>query len=148
MLRGRFGNTSGRPYLEGRLFIPRLRLHADISFLVDSGSDVTVLHPLDGTQMGIEYKNLNAGGETTGIGGVSQNFAERAIVVFDEAERRILWTYWIDLLIASPKRQIMDLPSVLGRDILDRWTWRYNPSKGELKFRVLSADAKVRLKPP
>lgn len=98
--------------------------------------------------MGIEYKNLNAGGKTTGSGGVSQNFAERAIVVFDEAERGILWAYSIDLLIAPPKRQIMNLRSVLGRDILDRWTWRYNSSKGELKFRVLSADGKIRLKPP
>lgn len=40
MLRGRFGDTSGRPYLEGRLFLPRLKLQGDISFIVDTGAEL------------------------------------------------------------------------------------------------------------
>lgn len=43
MLRGRFGDTTGAPYIEGRLILTRLNLTADISFLVDTGADYTVL---------------------------------------------------------------------------------------------------------
>lgn len=43
MLRGRFGHASKRPYIQGRLFIPRLDIWSDISFLVDTGADKTTL---------------------------------------------------------------------------------------------------------
>jgi hypothetical protein len=39
MLSGRFDGISGRPYIDGRLSIPRLNLAADVSFLIDTGAD-------------------------------------------------------------------------------------------------------------
>jgi hypothetical protein len=45
---GRFGDTTGRPYLEGRLVLPRLGKRGDFSFLVDTGADYTYLMPGDG----------------------------------------------------------------------------------------------------
>jgi hypothetical protein len=51
MIQGRFGNTSGRPYVEGRLVIPRLKVRGDISFIFDTGADQTVLMPMDGTRL-------------------------------------------------------------------------------------------------
>jgi hypothetical protein len=31
MITGRFGDTSGRPFVEGRLFLPRLGISGDVS---------------------------------------------------------------------------------------------------------------------
>jgi hypothetical protein len=31
-------------------------------------------------------------------------------------------------------------PSLLGRDVLDRWRMNYDPSRDSLKFTVRSAD--------
>ena len=45
MIQGRFGNTTGRPYVNGRLLLPRLRLSTNLS---DTGADVSVLMPVDG----------------------------------------------------------------------------------------------------
>ena len=40
MLEGRFGGNTGRPYVDGRLFVlGRQELSSDISFLVDTGAD-------------------------------------------------------------------------------------------------------------
>jgi hypothetical protein len=36
MIEGRFGDTSGRPYIEGRLSLPRLGVVGDISFIFDT----------------------------------------------------------------------------------------------------------------
>ena len=139
MLRGRFGNTTGRPYLEGRLSIPRLKLNADISFIVDTGADNSLLMPLDALRIGIDYSQLQGHQESVGIGGISVNYIEPALLAFREA-RRNLHVYSIDLEICAPSPEIMDVPSLLGRDILDRWRMNYNPSQNRLTFQVLSSD--------
>ena len=58
MLQGRFGDTSGRPYLEGRFYIPRLGVQGNISFLVDTGADSTTLLPADANKLNIDHSEL------------------------------------------------------------------------------------------
>jgi len=72
MLQGRFGNTSGRPYIEGRLSFPRLGIAGDISFLMDTGADTSVIMPIDSGRMGVDVNQLTTTTESYGIGGVSR----------------------------------------------------------------------------
>ena len=55
MIEGRFGNTSGRPYIEAHIDIPSLKISGSVSFLVDTGSDCTVLMQLDAARLKIDY---------------------------------------------------------------------------------------------
>lgn len=146
MLRGRFGDTSGRPYIEGRLILPQLNLRSDISFCVDTGADQSLLMPLDGLRMGIDYTRLTGSIESVGVGGVSRNFVEQAIIAFTES-KRYLYVYNVELHIASPSPDVMDIPSLLGRDILNRWSMAYNPSQKRLMFQVISADFTIPIPP-
>ncbi len=140
MLRGRFGNTTGRPYIEGRLVIPRLNTSGDISFLVDTGADQTLLAPADGLRIGLDYADLHGDGkQIIGIGGVTENFVEDAVVVFADGIK-VIYGYTIQLGIAPPSPDIMDIPSLLGRDIIDHWRMIYNPTRRNLSFTVISAD--------
>ena len=52
MIEGYF-DRHGRPYLQGRLIIERLQVDGPIEFLVDTGSDGTVLHPKDGQLLNV-----------------------------------------------------------------------------------------------
>ena len=109
MIIGRFGNTTGRPHLEGRVVIPRLKLSANVSFIVDTGADKTVLMPMDGIKMGLNYQNLVNTVDTVGIGGVAKDFIEPAVVVFlDDAG--MLYIYSISLHISAPSPDIMMIP--------------------------------------
>lgn len=144
MLRGRFGDTTGRPYIEGRLILPNLNIHGDISFLVDTGSDETRLHPNDEIRLHIDYDQLSGDAESVGISGVSHDFIEPALVVFSEPKRS-LYVYSITLRIAPMDPEIIDLPSILGRNILDQWQMTYNPQKRRLVFKVILADVTVPL---
>lgn len=144
MFRGRFGDTSGRPYVEGRLILPQLKMSSDISFLVDTGADICLLHPIDGVRMGIDYTKLGGDEESLGTGGLSHNFVEPALVIFSEP-KRFLYVYHINLSIAPHLPDLMELPSLLGRDILDQWRMIYNPSKKRLTFEVISADVTIPL---
>jgi hypothetical protein len=146
MLTGRFGDTSGRPYIEGRLIFPALKISGDISFLIDTGADRSLLHPDDGIRLGIDYANLTGNAESVGIGGICQNFVEPAWFVFSEP-KRFLYIHFVDLAISPPAPERMQLPSLLGRDILDKWRMIYNPIKKRLTFQVLSADVTVPIPP-
>ena len=144
MLRGRFGDTSGRPYIEGRVILPNLNIIGDISFLVDTGSDETRLHPSDGVRLKIDYGQLSGDAESIGTSGLTYDFIEPAVVVFSEP-KRFLYVYNITLRIASYDIEILDLPSLLGRNILDQWRMTYDPQKKRLLFKVISADVTVPL---
>ena len=140
MLRGRFDDTSGAAYIEGRLLFPRLNVRSNISFCVDTGADQTVLMPTDALRMRIDHSNLHEDAEpSVGIGGYSYNYAESAYVMFNERKKAI-HVYQIEVVIVEPDAPSMELPSILGRDILNRWRMRYAPTSNRLTFDVVTSD--------
>ena len=139
MLKGRFGNTSGRPYIEALVILPQLDMKSAVSFLVDTGADRTVLMPGDAKRIGIDCRQLSRAGEMVGVGGTCRNYFTSAYVLFSEESRR-LFAYRIDIQIAEEKPEIMDIPSLLGRDILSQWRMNCSPKENLLTFHVLSAD--------
>ena len=145
MLRGRFGDTTGRPYLEGRLILPRLSLDADISFLIDTGADSSLLSPADAHEMNVDYARLRGRTESLGTGGVAYSFVEPATVVLTDPGRS-MYLFHVNLDIASPSPDTLELPSLLGREILDRMLMTYDATNGVLRFKVRSADRIIPLR--
>ncbi len=144
MFNGRFGNTSGRPYLEALVILPRLKIEAGVSFIVDTGADQTVLMPTDAIAAGVNYRKLIQENIVSGVGGSLKCFAERAILIVSDDKK--LFAYVTDILIAEKKAGKQGFcPSLLGRDVLDRLPMKYNASKDELIFRPISADVVVPL---
>ena len=82
MLRGRFGNTSGRPHIEGTVIIPRLSLGGNVSFIFDTGADDSFLMPIDAQRINVDYSQLKDPIRSSGIGGASASFTEYALVIF------------------------------------------------------------------
>ena len=151
MIQGRFGDTSKAPYVEGRVTLPRLNITSHVSFLVDTGSDCCLLHPVDSLRMNLDWKQLDWTqlaqlNESIGIGGLSYNWPEKAQVVFTEPNQRV-YVYNITIEIAEPNRFNLILPSILGRDILNRWKMTYAPSSRTLAFEVVTADEIIPLSP-
>lgn len=141
MLYGRFGNSSGRPYLSARVFIPRFGASGNVSFIFDTGADNTVLMPADAAALGIDFTDLSDPFESLGIGGSALMYPERAHIAFlDESHGRI-YAYDIELLVHHPTTEAMRVPSLLGRDIIDRWRVTYDKSVPELSAEVNSSDA-------
>lgn len=144
MLKGRFGGTTTRPYIEGRVILPRLGVRGDVSFLLDTGADLSVLMPLDGRRLGIDYRRLQGRVESVGIGGTSHDYREPGLLIFAESAKT-LRAYELDLVVAASSSEILDLPSLLGRDVLNRWRITMDYRAGELACEVLSADYTVKV---
>lgn len=125
--------------MEGRLVIPQFNVDARISFLVDTGADSSLIAPADAKEMGIDVAQLGTPVGSLGVGGTALSHRVRGSLVF--MERRFVYVYHLDALdIAAPDPQMEEMPSLLGREILDRWRMVYDPSRGNLSFIVRSAD--------
>ena len=141
MIYGRFGDTSGRPYVEGRLVVPSLNIATNISFLVDTGADSTVLMPMDASKAGLAYTSLKRTSVSVGVGGKAKNFLVEAYVTF--ADEGSLKVFNITLRVMPPSEVMMDTPSLLGRNIIDRCVMKYSPSTKELHFDPVDFDMEV-----
>jgi predicted aspartyl protease len=127
MLEGRVGNTSGAPYMEARISIPRLNLRGLVSFLVDTGADGTVLMPIDSRKLGVDFTSLRNPVTPEGIGGPANAFTELAVLSF--SDRRYIYSYLIPIHIMTPAPHNLRFSSLLGRDILKSGNFVLNMAK-------------------
>lgn len=143
MIRGRFGDTSGAPYIEGYVFLQRLSIDGLISFLVDTGSDVTVLMPVDSAKLGIIFTDLVNRTESEGIGGLAAGYEELATVSF--ADGNYTYSYAINIEIAEPNATNDHFPSILGRDIINRWRCTVDLAKNKVRAHPRSWDLRLKI---
>ena len=140
MIYGEF-DGAGRPYIEGFLVIPRLEIYGNIRFLLDTGSESTCIHPADSLKLDIPFDRLIAPTMSYGIGGSSPYNTELAVLSF--VDDVAMQSYRIPLYVAQPTESNAVFPSLLGRDVLNRWRMEYDPAQSMLEFTVRSADRTV-----
>jgi predicted aspartyl protease len=113
-------------------------------FLVDTGADASVLSPADAMALGIHGEVTPQRVHVGGVTGRAQYHQERANVAFRTRGR--VHIYRLRVLVAPPTADLAELPSLLGRDVLNRWHMTYRPTEGRLTFDIVTADEEVRLK--
>jgi len=143
MLEGRFGNTSGAPYLEARVSIPRLSLKGLVSFLVDTGADGTVCMPADSRRLGVNFGALKNPVVSEGIGGPAKGFNEQAILSF--SDHRYIYSYLLLIEISAPTTHNHRFPSLLGRDIIDQWRFVMDRPNNQVSFTPRKWDLRQRI---
>jgi hypothetical protein len=143
MIRGRFGDTSGAPYVEAHVSFPRLNIRGLVSFLVDTGADGTVFMPADSTKMGIDFAKLADPTISEGIGGAAERFNER--VVLSLSDQRFIYSYVLRVEISKPTRHNLGFPSLLGRDLLDRWRFVMDPMRDLVTFTPRTWDLRSKI---
>ena len=138
-LSGWFKGVTGEPRIDAEVTLPGLGIAGNIPFLLDTGADTTFLMADDADQMGINFGNLTLSPSLgSGVGGHIRLYRASANIVFsDEANH---YVYRAELAIAEPGEHNRGLPSLLGRDILNRWRLRYDAPANALEAQVDSAD--------
>ena len=132
LIAGHFGEL-GRPRVAVRVVFPRLGNDAQVSFIVDTGADASLLSQADAETMGIDYSTLEQPADIAGVGGFLGVHHEEAILIFDDGSSTL--PIRIKLGIAERGTSIApQVPSLLGRDILDRARMVVDPARGELSL--------------
>ena len=144
MIQGYF-DYSGHPRVNGYVVIPGFNLNPiPVPFLFDTGADGTCVHPGDAIALGIPVRNLTPTVKSQGVGGATYYQTFPAFVGFQRSRR--FWrnaqmlVFRLELAIAVPDKGNWNLPSLLGRDIIDRCRIDYNPVKDTLRCSPHSVD--------
>lgn len=116
--------ADGLPYVQGRLIVPNLRFSGTVDFLIDTGSDTTILHPGDAIDLRFPFDMLANPVEVISVGGVQNYYSENGIIVFDGAGTSLEME--VELFVAKPRPELEELDSLLGRDILNQFGMEYN----------------------
>lgn len=128
--------------------MPRLRVGGYISFLVDTGAAPTIIMPIDGGRLKIDYNQLRNTISTIGIGGFNTDFQEQGSLYFIDSSGNSLYAYDIILRIASVTSNNQKFPSVLGRNIIDNWRLVYDKRNDDLTADVWRADSVIPVAQP
>jgi len=124
--------VAGRPTILAVILVRRLRRAGWARFLIDTGSDQSLIHPGDALQIGLDLATdfREAVPVTSrGIGGSSSEYVEVSDIFLER-----LGGDWdrltIPLRIAVPTAANEALPSLLGRDVLRNYRLVFQQSDG------------------
>lgn len=105
----------------------------NVEFLVDTGAHRTCLHPRDAIALGMDLTKLDYTEPSWGIGGAAHYSPQDAYVLFFHGDIQV---EKVEVLVAQPTNDNLGLPSLLGRDIINRWTMVYAPRSSQLRFEA------------
>ena len=149
MIQGYF-DPAGRPYVQAYMVVPGLQPSPEaITLLLDTGADNTFIQPAGARILGISTRNLVPTGSTRGIGGTTRYATVPAFIAFQERPwpwRKTRLVYFrTELAIAVPDQGNRNLPSLLGRDIIDRCRLLYDKTEHKLQLTPRLADGTMSL---
>ena len=128
-----FFSSRDRPYISGKVTLPRFGVSADVPFLQDTGADSSCLHFRHTRELAVPETSLGNESYVGGIGGIAAYFRESAIVTFSYGPGPIdEVSYNVDLDL-SYSDETLEMPSLLGRDILDNWHIEYSRKRNLLR---------------
>lgn len=138
MIQGSFEN--GQPLIGAFVALPELDLHDSVSFLFDTGAEVSSIMPTDGRRLFINYEALTGvRASVIGVGGSIESVVTPALIYFTEQNGRVR-LYRVDVSIMPDEPELHGLPSLLGQNVISRWRTVHDPTRGRLEATVLSAD--------
>ena len=137
------------PYVEARVYLPRLQTVGKVELLLDTGSNITTIHPRDIVDMGIRSSDL--GQEhfvVASIGGSVRLSQETARVSLYDRDLGA-WRYFtIRIALSLPDdpqeaAAARGFPSLLGRDILNRCRCVLDHSQRSVALEPFASDDSI-----
>jgi hypothetical protein len=134
-LRGYFRKgTLDAAYAIAVVAIPSLHVRQSIEFLIDTGATRTTILDRDAVTLGLSYTKLHKLKQPLlGLGGLIETYVARDSALYFKTEDGFEHKELAELLVVKHKKvdeNIMRIPSVLGRDILNKYKLVYDRQHG------------------
>ena len=132
--------------IEAHITIPSIHAGGFVQFLIDTGADCTTLTPADARRLRVDYPKLTTEDHGIGYTGATMDYVCPAIITFSEIGV-VEYEYDIDLRITKPDPDIPELfilPSLLGRDIINRWQINFDPQSKLILATIINCDREIR----
>lgn len=124
-------------YITVLLSLPTFKLRRRLDLLIDTGATRTTILDNDAISMGISYDKLTRSKQSLlGLGGLVETYiAKNAKLHFraqDDSEQIEDLRELLIVRHTHPDANIMRIPSVLGREILNKYRLIYDKAKKEV----------------
>lgn len=110
------------PYVLATVYLPQFDRRATVTFLIDTGADVTILHPQDSLRLLVQHEILSLPNPQPigGAGAGANHYPVDAVVQFLQDDGRL---HAISLRVFVPDiaAHNVGLESLLGRDALEHF---------------------------
>jgi hypothetical protein len=100
--------------------------------------------PPDSGKLGVDFNVLGNPVISRTVGGPAKGYVEQAVVAFRDTDKKRIYAYEIDIQIFESTKDNDKLPSLLGRDILNRWRLVLDHSKGRFQCTPTSWSFSMR----
>lgn len=129
------------PYIGAYVSFPRFGVRQWVDFLVDSGATGVIIHPADIRQMRIPYHLLRTSSVriSQGIGGTQGYFSEPGTLSFPTQSPPL--QCHLEIRIAGDPDSPSRIPSLLGREFLNRCDLRLNQAQNLVALTPLNINA-------
>ena len=122
-------------YVNSVLESDTLHIYATVEFLVDTGATKTTISDKDAIRLGIDYEILEKLGKgMLGIGGVVDTYILKDPKLIFHTENKKKHTEQLESLCflkhSEVNERILRIPSILGRDILNKHRLIYDKRQG------------------
>lgn len=131
-IRGKIGK-SGLGFVSAYLITSDNAINASVRFYVDTGASRTIIADRDAERIGIDYTRLvKAPFQVNGVGGAVDGYLLPECLVLFNFESSALAEYLNSILVLKhdpkthgQKQAVMEVPSLMGLDILRRYSVRF-----------------------
>jgi len=131
-------------FIDGHLISPTLNLDESVRFLIDTGASHTVILDKDALRLGIDHKLLTRyHRDFSGIGGTVETFIIKNISLILKSEDQLVFKLSIPIFVLrhplhklshQERIRILRLPSILGRDVINRLKLTFNFPRKQVFF--------------
>lgn len=124
------------PAVQAYCYLRRLKTGFWVTFMVDTGAEGTCLHGARALAIQRYMRPLTLK-PASGVGGSCYYYGEQATLLFYDTNRnpRARTLNRLDIQQFTPNN-VFFVPSLLGRDILNRWGLHYDYSNGSMFLMV------------
>lgn len=135
----------GTPYIFATVLFPAHYRKAKefppfLTFLIDTGADTTMINSIDAEKLGITYRAsvpffgkhpLEEGMVVRGVGGKIKTYIVKDVRLILKTSLNNHVEFHTEYLdhICIPEGEVMEIPNLLGRDILNLFNISYNNTK-------------------
>ena len=130
----RQGGLTPAPFVNAQVELPALHISTEVEFLADTGAEATTLLHDTLSRLSVSpqrVRSLPRTASVTGIGGDVPCYTTRAIVSLRDDSLSAPHAFDINIDLA-PSLKTADLPSLLGRDILNQLRCVFDHTDGEV----------------
>jgi len=130
IVKGFFGGKYTEAYVPAIVVCDKMSFVAVMRFLVDTGASRTSISEGDAVRYGIDYSKLEKGSTALGIGGTADAynmcgcllaFKKEGEAGFHRIRMKTISVLKHSTRNADVRRRLRVLPSLLGRDVLDKF---------------------------